>query len=280
MAAAWSRKRPLAKNVVDSIAIGDKVRRHFSTHELQAGTPTSQCVDGIVTGSQTGRGRGKKSKEIWWSVRFDAPVPYPLLCSTNDVAEMKICFHEHRDKWAALDKDIGKELTVGWTEEDQATSMNGSQMTLRNCILMQYLTSSQRYLLRNRCGYEKTIQREDLVLLWGESGLHRASRTKRKRDQVALADDEEFTLANVLPSCNTEVQLISEPEGNVTPQLAEVGGTRTDELLQKNKSVADKALQHRESVLQMQLEESRAHQQADLAWEQNPHMAEEQEALV
>ena len=110
MAAAWSRKRPLAKNVVDSIAIGDKVRRHFSTHELQAGTPTSQCVDGIVTGSQTGRGRGKKSKEIWWSVRFDAPVPYPLLCSTNDVAEMKICFHEHRDKWAALDKDIGKDV--------------------------------------------------------------------------------------------------------------------------------------------------------------------------
>ena len=103
---------------------------------------------------------------------------------------MKICFHEHRDKWAALDKDIGKELTVGWTEEDQATSMNGSQMTLRNCILMQYLTSSQRYLLRYRCGYEKTVQREDLVLLWGESGLHRASRTKRKRDQVALADDE------------------------------------------------------------------------------------------
>ena len=141
MASSWSRKRPLLKDVVPSIAIGNKVRRHFLAHELGPGTMTSQWIDGIVQGSQSGGGKGKKQKEIWWTVLFDHPAPRVLLCSTNEVGEMKICASEHRDKYAGLEKQIGRELTVGWTDMDEATSLNGSQMTLRNCIIMQFLTS-------------------------------------------------------------------------------------------------------------------------------------------
>ncbi len=96
---------------------------------------------------------------------------------------------------------------------DQATSLNGSQMTLRNCIIMQFLTSCQCYLLRYRCGYEKLVHDKELVRLLEESTVHKAARKKRMCNLVALADAEEHTLTNVVPATHTEVPLQPQQKG-------------------------------------------------------------------
>ena len=180
--------------------------------------------------------KSKKQREIWWTVRFDHPAPRVLLCSTNEVGEMKICAMEHRDKYEGLTKQIGNEFTVEWTDMDQASTLNGSQMTLRNCILMQFLASSQRYLLRFRCGYEKLVTDNDLVCLLEESAIHRASRKKRKSNLVALADAEQHTITNLVPPSPKEGPT---PVSGSSP-LEPGGDIRAEELLQKKKLVLPK----------------------------------------
>ncbi len=175
MANAWSKKRPVLKDVFHSLAIGCEVRRKFSAHELGTGSNGPQWIDGVVHGSQSGGGKGKKQKEKWWRVNFNPPARDGLLCSTADLGEMRISWLEYRDKYSRLRMEIGKELTVQWTAMDETTCLQGSKMTLRNCTILMFLPAVNKYVLRYRCGHEKMVSEEELVHLVGESDFHKGA---------------------------------------------------------------------------------------------------------
>ena len=52
MASPWSKKRPVFKDVVDSLAVGCEVRRNFSEHELGTGSNGPQWIEGVVQGNK------------------------------------------------------------------------------------------------------------------------------------------------------------------------------------------------------------------------------------
>ena len=274
MASPWSKRPPTIKEILPTLAIGAKVRRYFLSHELGPGVQNAHWLEGVVQCSKSGGGKGKKAKEIWWTVLFDAPAPRPLCLSSVQVAEMRICAMIHRDKFAGLEQQLGKELTVEWTVKDERICVHGSKLKLRNCYLVEFVPASQSFMLRYRCGFEKFVDETQLVLLLEESIIHKGSNKKKTRDLVTLAE------AEVLSTLNRQQQETSPVENSVAVErqmkvMADDLVTREKELQAKKNAEALKELKLRESVLQLQLQEAAA-----LAQQQEALLAKQEEETL
>ena len=274
MASPWSKRPPTIKEILPTLAIGAKVRRYFLSHELGPGVQNAHWLEGVVQCSKSGGGKGKKAKEIWWTVLFDAPAPRPLCLSSVQVAEMRICAMMHRDKFAGLEQQLGKELTVEWTVKDERICVHGSKLKLRNCYLVEFVPASQSFMLRYRCGFQKFVDETQLVLLLEESIIHKGSNKKKTRDLVTLAE------AEVLSTLNRQQQETSPVENSVAVErqmkvMADDLVTREKELQAKKNAEALKELKLRESVLQLQLQEAAA-----LAQQQEALLAKQEEETL
>jgi hypothetical protein len=192
------------------------------------------------------------------------------------LAEMRICATIYRDKFAGLEQQLGKELTVEWTQKDERICVHCSKLKLRNCYLVEFIPASQSFLLRYGCGFEKIVDETQLVLLLEENIIHKGSNKKKTRDLVTLAEAEVLSTRNrqqqetspvgnrvaverQLKAMADDLVPVEERPVEVRSSEVEVDElTREMELQAKTNMEALKELKLRESVLQLQLLEAKA----------------------
>ncbi len=139
------------------VAVGDKVARYFSSHEPPRGMHP-QWIQGKVSGFILSRKRGGKANTTWWTSVFEPPAAKPLCCNTEDVVFMLHAADEFRLKRHALEKQLGKQLVVAWSEEDSDLSITDWDNDLRVCVLTKVprqhteICITFQMWLRQNCG--------------------------------------------------------------------------------------------------------------------------------
>ena len=92
---------------------------------------------------------------------------------------------EFRLKRHALEKQLGKQLVVTWSEEDSYLSMTKWDNDLRTCVVHKYVASTQEFVLRFKCGYETIVDGNAVVQLVDQSeSFHASTKAKTKRSVV------------------------------------------------------------------------------------------------
>jgi hypothetical protein len=92
---------------------------------------------------------------------------------------------EFRLKRHALEKQLGKRLVVTWSEEDSDLSMTHWDNDLRICVVQKYVSSTQEFVLRFKCGYDKIVDGNAVVQLVDQSeSLYASTKAKTKRSVV------------------------------------------------------------------------------------------------
>ena len=196
MASRISSKKIAAKGV--EVKVGDKVARFFSSHELD-GSQAPQWIHGKVSGFKLASGakRAGKASTTWWTLSFERPASKPLCCNTEEVVLIMLhAADEFRLKRHALEKQLGKRLVVTWSEEDSDLSMTNWDNDLRTCVVHKYVASTQEFVLRFKCGYDKIVDGNAVVQLVDQSeSFHASTKAKTKRS-VAKANLEWGTLVD------------------------------------------------------------------------------------
>jgi hypothetical protein len=189
MAAQTPTQRKAIDALTSSVAVGDRVYRHFERHELGV-HDKEQWIHGKVTASKSTFGRGQKKNATWWTITFDAPAKRPLMCKVDEVVTMKLAAENYRNKNTALLDHVGKQLVVQWTEEDSDLSFNEWSSDLRIGVVTQFVAHTHEFMLRFKCGYEKLIPDDELVLLYDASESLKQNKKVKVQKQVRKAEEE------------------------------------------------------------------------------------------
>ena len=189
MAAQTPTQRKAIDALTSTVAVGDRVYRHFESHELGA-HDKEQWIHGKVTASKSTFGRGPKKTATWWTITFDAPAKRPLMCKVEEVVTMKLAAENYRNKKTALLDHVGKQLVVQWTEEDSDLSFNEWSSDLRIGVVTKFVAHTHEFMLRFKCGYEKLIPDHELVLLYDASESFTQNKKVKVKKQVRKAEEE------------------------------------------------------------------------------------------
>ena len=158
------------------VHIGDKVARFFHSHELKAGL-SDQWIIGKVTATRLSLKKGTKNQQQpWWTLSFEAPCSRLLCFNREEVEEMKEQYNILRLKTVALQTQVGRQLTVQWTDEDSDLSMTTWAGDVRICEVTRYLAAQKKYVLRFKCGYEKIVDALPLIQMVESSAEVMASK--------------------------------------------------------------------------------------------------------
>jgi hypothetical protein len=188
MASRLSSKT-LGRKAVE-VSVGDKITKFFASHELDGNQP-AQWIHGQVAGFKLAGKQGGKSGTTWWSLKFDPPYSNKLLCcNTEEVVLMLHAAEAFRLKRHALEQQLGKQLVLLWSTEDSDLSLTDWDNEYRVCLLQKYIASTQEFVLRFKCGYNKIVNGNDVVQLADASdALYASTRTKTQRS-IATANLE------------------------------------------------------------------------------------------
>jgi hypothetical protein len=171
------------------VTVGAKVARFFSSHQLPLGQHP-QWIHGKVSGFKLTGKKGTKSNTTWWTLSFEPPATKPLSCNTEEVVLMLQAAQEFRLKIHTLEKNVGNNMLVMWTEEDSDLSLTEWGNDLRMCMLFKYITSTKQFVLRFKCGFDKIVDANTAVQLFQDSdALYASNKVKTKRS-VAIAKKE------------------------------------------------------------------------------------------
>jgi hypothetical protein len=170
MAAQTPTQRLAIESLSSSVAVGDRVYCHFDGHELGT-NEKEQWIHGKVTASKSAYGRVAKKNTTWWRISFDPPAKRPLLCKVDEVVSMKLAAENYRNKKTSMLGHVGKQLVVPWTEEDSDLSFIELSSELRIATVTKFVAHTQEFMLRYKCGYEKLVPVDELLLLYDASTL-------------------------------------------------------------------------------------------------------------
>ena len=172
------------------VKVGAKIAKFFSSHELSSGH-RPQWIHGKVSGFKLVGGKSKtKPNTTWWTLTFEPPVTKPLSCNTQEVFLMMKAAQEFRIQIRTLERNVGQHMVVQWTEEDGDLSLTEWGSDLRICMLFKYITSSQQFVLRFKCGYDKLVDANTAVQIFEASdAMYSSAKVKTKRS-IALAKNE------------------------------------------------------------------------------------------
>ena len=172
------------------VKVGAKIAKFFSSHELSSGH-RPQWIHGKVSGFKLVGGKSKtKPNTTWWTLTFEPPVTKPLSCNTQEVFLMMKAAQEFRIQIHTLERNVGQHMVVEWTEEDSDLSLTEWGSDLRICMLFKYITSSQQFVLRFKCGYDKLVDANTAVQIFEASdAMYSSAKVKTKRS-IALAKNE------------------------------------------------------------------------------------------
>ena len=124
------------------IQVGEKIARFFASHELPPGLG-DQWIQGKVAASKLVLKKGSKNiQQPWWTLTFDAPCLKLLCCNSEEVEEMKQQYYMLRQKMAALEQQVGVEVTVLWTPGRQRPVIVGLGWRVTNLRGAKIPTSS------------------------------------------------------------------------------------------------------------------------------------------
>ncbi len=117
-------KQPRYQAALDvQIRLDDKVSRFFRSHELTAGQRDQWC-HGKVVGFKLDAKKDRRPEACWWTVLFDAPANKRSSCHMDEIGKMKAHAEDFRLKRLAMEEQLGKQLVLAWTEEDEALSLS------------------------------------------------------------------------------------------------------------------------------------------------------------
>ena len=166
---------------------------------------------------------------------------------------MKEQYNILRLKTAALQAQVGHQLTVQWTNDDNHLSMTTWAGDLRICEVTRYLAAQKKYVLRFKCGYEKIVDALPLIQMVESSAEFMASKkVKTKKGVVEATQEWEDELSTKCTIPNADAQCATLSTVVVGIDAAKFAETEA-RLLREQKE-----LHQRASVLRMQQEEATA----------------------
>ena len=209
---------------------------------------------------------------------FEAPCSRLLCCNREEVEEMKEQYNILRLKTVALQTQVGRQLTVQWTDEDSDLSMTTWAGDVRICEVTRYLAAQKKYVLRFKCGYEKIVDALPLIQMVESSADVMASKkVKTKKGVVQATQEWEQDISTKCTIPNADERCATVPALVVDIDAANFAETEA-RLLREQKE-----LQQRASVLRMQQEEATATAlalQAKAAAEKSQKKKEDDDALA
>jgi hypothetical protein len=191
----------------------------------------------------------------------------------EEIVKMKADAENLRLKRLSMEEQLGKQLVLSWTEEDQALSLSDWDNDLRIGVVRTYIVPTEEFMIRFKCGYEKHVSADALIGLVEENNTFLAAKRVKTKRSVAVANKEWDDFLDDLHGQYSPVgSPTQKPTKDVVPDPLPVHGGLEDKFATERARwlrilSLDPTTKPNDSVLDMQLAEAKETQRIQLAEE-------------